>query len=35
MLSGAGVAGLARYTVILLIWGTVSFALALRLFRWQ
>ena len=35
MLSGAGVEGLVHYTVILLIWGTVSFALALRLFRWQ
>lgn len=35
MLSGAGLAGILRHTAILLAWGLVSFALALRLFRWQ
>jgi ABC-type multidrug transport system permease subunit len=35
MLDGAGITGVMVQIVILLIWGTVSFALALRLFRWQ
>jgi ABC-2 type transport system permease protein len=35
MLSGAGLAGILQHTVILVIWGAVSFLLALRLFRWQ
>jgi ABC-2 type transport system permease protein len=35
MLDGAGLAALVPHFVILLIWGTVSFIVALRLFRWQ
>lgn len=35
MLDGAGLAAVSRHIAILLIWGAVSFGLALRLFRWQ
>jgi ABC-type multidrug transport system permease subunit len=35
MLGGAGIAGVAPQIIILLIWGVVSFAVAVRLFRWQ
>jgi ABC-type multidrug transport system permease subunit len=35
MLDGAGLAEIARPLVILVIWGGVSFVLALRWFRWQ
>jgi ABC-type multidrug transport system permease subunit len=35
MLGGAGIAGVARQILILLIWGAVSFVVALRFFRWQ
>ena len=35
MLSGAGLAGVVQYVVVLLLWGTISFAIALRCFRWQ
>jgi ABC-2 type transport system permease protein len=35
MLDGAGLAALAPHFLILLIWGAVSFVVALRLFRWQ
>jgi ABC-type multidrug transport system permease subunit len=35
MLEGAGPAAVARQVMILLIWGAVSFAVALRVFRWQ
>lgn len=35
MLDGAGLGGVAKETGILLAWGVVSFAVALRLFRWQ
>jgi ABC-2 type transport system permease protein len=35
MLSGAGPAAVAQHVVVLLVWGALSFGLALRLFRWQ
>ena len=35
MLDGVGPAAVARQAAIMLIWGSVSFALALRLFRWR
>jgi ABC-type multidrug transport system permease subunit len=35
MLDGVGPAAIARQATILLIWGAVSFAVALRVFRWQ
>ncbi|MCX6928913.1 MAG: ABC transporter permease [Verrucomicrobia bacterium] len=35
MLGGAGLAAVAQHIAILLVWGAVSFAIALRLFRWQ
>jgi ABC-2 type transport system permease protein len=35
MLDGVGPAAIAHQVVILLIWGAVSFAVALRVFRWQ
>jgi ABC-type multidrug transport system permease subunit len=35
MLDGAGLAAVAPQIVILLVWGAVSFIVALRLFRWQ
>jgi len=35
MLDGAGPAAVTRQAAILLIWGAVSFAVALKLFRWQ
>jgi ABC-type multidrug transport system permease subunit len=35
MLDGAGLAAVAAYMAILLVWGAVSFIIALRLFRWQ
>ena len=35
MLDGVGLAAVARPVAILLIWGVVSFTVALRLFRWQ
>lgn len=35
MLEGAGIGGVARETGILVAWGVVSFAVALRVFRWQ
>lgn len=35
MLDGAGLATLAPELAVLLAWGVVSFALALKLFRWQ
>ena len=35
MLGGAGIYGVAQQIVILLVWGTVSFVVALRLFRWK
>jgi len=35
MLGGAGLAAVAQHIAILLVWGAVSFAVALRLFRWR
>jgi len=35
MLDGAGPSAVASQIMILLIWGAVSFGVALRLFRWQ
>ena len=35
MLDGAGATAVARQVAILLVWGAVSFGVALRLFRWQ
>jgi ABC-type polysaccharide/polyol phosphate export permease len=35
MLDGAGPAAVARQVAILLVWGVISFGVALRLFRWQ
>ena len=35
MLDGVGPAAVAQQVMILLIWGAVSFAVALRVFRWQ
>jgi len=35
MLGGAGPAAVAQHVAILLVWGAVSFSVALRLFRWQ
>jgi ABC-type multidrug transport system permease subunit len=35
MLDGAGLAGVARETGIMAAWAVASFALALKLFRWQ
>jgi ABC-2 type transport system permease protein len=35
MLDGAGPAAVARQVAIMLVWGTVSFVIALRIFRWQ
>jgi len=35
MLDGVGPAAVARQVMILLIWGAISFAVALRVFRWQ
>jgi ABC-2 type transport system permease protein len=35
MLDGAGPGAVARQVVVLLVWGAVSFGVALRLFRWQ
>jgi ABC-2 type transport system permease protein len=35
MLGGAGPAAVAQNIGILLVWGAISFAVALRLFRWQ
>jgi ABC-2 type transport system permease protein len=35
MLDGAGVAGVANQILIMLAWGIISFAVALRIFRWQ
>jgi ABC-2 type transport system permease protein len=35
MLDGAGVAGVLADVAILAVWGIVSFAIALRIFRWQ
>ena len=35
MLDGAGIAALVPHFVILLVWGAISFVIALRLFRWQ
>lgn len=35
MIDGAGPAAVTRQVVIMLVWGVVSFAIALRLFRWQ
>jgi ABC-2 type transport system permease protein len=35
MLDGAGPAAVARQVAIMLVWGAVSFVIALRIFRWQ
>ena len=35
MLDGAGPGAVARQVVIMLLWGAVSFVIALRIFRWQ
>jgi len=35
MLEGTGLIGLLPEIAILAVWGTVSFLLALKLFRWQ
>jgi hypothetical protein len=35
MLDGAGLQAVARQSIIMLVWGAVSFIVALRLFRWQ
>jgi ABC-2 type transport system permease protein len=35
MLGGAGPGGVAHHVAILLVWGAISFGVALRLFRWQ
>jgi len=35
MLDGSGVAPLLPELALLVVWGVVSFALALKLFRWQ
>ena len=35
MLDGAGPAAVARQITIMLVWGAVSFGVALRVFRWQ
>ena len=35
MLDGAGSAAVGRQVAIMLVWGAVSFGVALRLFRWQ
>ncbi|MNC97784.1 hypothetical protein D3C83_155600 [compost metagenome] len=35
MLEGAGLADIAHEMAILAAWGTVSFAIALKIFRWR
>jgi ABC-type multidrug transport system permease subunit len=35
MNEGAGIAALARPTIVLALWGAISFAIALKLFRWR
>lgn len=35
MIEGTGIAGLVPETLILLAWGVVSFAVALKIFRWK
>jgi ABC-type multidrug transport system permease subunit len=35
MLDGVGPAAVARQITIMLVWGAVSFGVALRVFRWQ
>lgn len=35
MIEGTGIAGLLPETAILLVWGVVSFGLALKIFRWK
>lgn len=35
MIDGAGLVGVARPLVVLVLWGVLSFVVALRLFRWQ
>jgi ABC-type multidrug transport system permease subunit len=35
MIHGAGPAAVARHVTILLLWGTLTFVVSLRLFRWQ
>jgi ABC-2 type transport system permease protein len=35
MLEGTGLVALLPEVALLAVWGTVSFALALKLFRWQ
>jgi hypothetical protein len=35
MLDGAGLPAVANQIGIMLAWGAISFALALRIFRWQ
>ncbi len=35
MIDGAGVGAVAGWGMVMLVWGGVSFAVALRLFRWQ
>jgi ABC-2 type transport system permease protein len=35
MLDGAGPTAIARQILILLVWGSISFGVALRLFRWK
>jgi ABC-type multidrug transport system permease subunit len=35
MLEGAGLVSLAPDLGLLALWGTVSFAIALKIFRWQ
>ncbi len=35
MINGYGLVAVMHYVMVLLIWGAVSFGLALRLFRWQ
>jgi ABC-type multidrug transport system permease subunit len=35
MIDGAGLAGVARPMAIVVAWGFISFAFALKLFRWR
>ena len=35
MLEGTGLAGLLPEVALLAVWGTVSFLVALKIFRWQ
>jgi hypothetical protein len=35
MLDGAGLAAIAGQLGVMLVWGLLSFVIALRIFRWQ